>query len=418
MRRIQIGLGNFALSHFRTPLLLIWLTLAGVWSLAAADWPQWRGPNRDGKAAGFNAPQTWPKELVEKWKVTVGVGDSTPALVGDRLYAFGRQENDEVIQCLEASSGKTIWEARYPAGLVVTGPPARHPGTRSSPVVAGGKICALGVGGILSCLDASTGKVLWRKQSSDDYMGIPYKSDTAMSPIIVDGLCIIHVGGKTNGAMIAFDLAGGEPKWKWNGDGPAFSSPVVMTVQGKKQLVTLCAKSVVGLNLADGKLLWRIPFEATQGNNTTPVIDGQTVIYTGQGKGMFAVKIEARGDNFATVPIWTNSTLGARFTTPILKDNLLFGYNGHLFCADAKTGATLWTDTTNRGNSAALVDAGQVILATTVSSELVAFKPSAKEYTELARMKAADTEIWAHPVVDGSRIYVRGRETVTLWAIE
>ncbi len=418
MHKNQIGAGTLAMRIFKLKLLTACLISTGLGPLVAADWPQWRGPNRDGKAAGFSAPETWPKQLVQKWKVTVGVGDSTPALVGDKLYAFGRQENDEVIQCLEANSGKKIWEERYPAGLVVTGPPARHPGTRSSPVVAGGKICALGVGGILSCLDASSGKVLWRKQSADDYLGIPYKSDTAMSPIIVDGLSIVHVGGKTNGAMIAFDLAGGEAKWKWNGDGTAFSSPVVITVRGTKQLVTLSAKSVVGLSLAEGKLLWRIPFEAAQGNNTTPVIDGQTVIYTGQGKGMFAVKIEAQGDNFATVPIWTNSTLGARFTTPILKDNLLFGYNGRLFCADAKTGATLWTDATNRGNSAALVDAGQVILATAVSSELVAFKPSAKEYTELARMKVADTEIWAHPVVDGSRIYVRDREIVTLWAIE
>jgi outer membrane protein assembly factor BamB len=120
----------------------------------------------------------------------------------------------------------------------------------------------------------------------------------------------------------------------------------------------------------------------------------------------------------SAVPIWTNSELGARFTTPILKDGLLFGYHGHFFCADAKTGATLWTDSTNRGNSAALVDAGQAIIATTVNSELVAFKPSEKEYTELARIRVADTEIWAHPVIDGNRIYVRDRENVALWVIE
>src|SRR5512133_3403594 len=88
--------------------------------LNAGDWPQWRGPNRDGKVTGFKAPEVWPQQLTQKWKVTVGVGDSTPALVGDRLYTFGRQENDEVIQCLEAGSGKKLWEERYPAGHVVT----------------------------------------------------------------------------------------------------------------------------------------------------------------------------------------------------------------------------------------------------------------------------------------------------------
>ena len=386
--------------------------------LNASDWPQWRGLNRDGKVTGFKAPEVWPQQLTQKWKVTVGVGDSTPALVGDRLYTFGRQENDEVIQCLDAGSGKKVWEERYPAGHVVTGPPARHPGTRSSPTVVGGKAFALGVGGILSCLDAATGKVLWRKQSAEDYQGIPYKSDTAMSPIVVDGLCIVHIGGKTNGAMFAFDVVTNQPKWKWDGDGPASSSPVIMTNQGSAQLVTFTAKSLVGLSLADGKLLWQIPFEATQGNNTTPIIDGQTIIYTGQGKGLFAVKIQPQGDTFGAVPIWTNSQQGARFTTPVLKNGMLFGYHNRFFCADAKTGTTLWTDTASRGNSAALVDAGPVIFATTVSSELVAFKPSDKEYTELVRTKVTDTEIWAHPVVDGSRIYVRDRESVALWTVE
>lgn len=395
----------------------ILLVTAGV-SVWADDWPQWRGLNRDGKATGFKAPGTWPKQLTQKWKVTVGVGDSTPALVGDHLFAFGRQDADEVIQCLDAVSGKVLWESRYPAGHVVTGPPARHPGSRSSPTVADDRVFTLGVGGILSCLNASTGSVLWRKQATDDYPGIPYKSDTAMSPLVTDGRCIVHVGGKTNGAIFAFDVVNGEPKWKWNGDGPAFSSPVSMTVHGVKMVVTLTAKTLVGLSLEDGKLLWQVPFEAVQGNNTTPIVDGDKVIYSGQGKGMFALKIESQGNGFSAIPLWTNSHLGARFTTPVLKDDLLFGYNGHFFCANAQTGATLWEDETNRGNSAALVDAGAVILASTVNSELTAFKPADKEYAELARYKVADTETWAHPVISGSRIYVRDRDSLALWRIE
>lgn len=412
--RTQIWL----LRNWLTALLASGLFTASSGLLSAADWPQWRGPNRDAKVTGFKAPEVWPQQLAQKWKVTVGVGDSTPALVADRLFTFGRQENDELIQCLDAASGKKIWEERYLAGHVVTGPPARHPGTRSSPTVLGGKVFALGVGGILSCLDAATGKVLWRKQSTEDYQGIPYKTDASMSPLVVDGLCIVHIGGKTNGAMFAFEVTSGQPKWKWDGDGPANSSPVVMTNQGAVQLVTFTAKSLVGLRLADGKLLWQIPFEAAQGNNTTPIIDGQTVIYTGQGKGLFAAKIEPQGETFTAVPVWTNSQQGARFTTPVLKDGLLFGYHNHFFCVDAKTGQTLWADATSRGNSAALVDTGTAVLATTVSSELVAFKVGGKEYTELARIKVADTEVWAHPVVDGNRIYVRDRENVALWTIE
>jgi outer membrane protein assembly factor BamB len=285
-------------------------------------------------------------------------------------------------------------------------------------VVANGKICTLGVGGILSCLDAATGKLLWRKQSTNDYLGIAYNYDSSMSPLVADGCCLVHIGGKGQGALFALDLAQGEAKWKWTGEAPANSSPVLMTVQGTKQVVTLTAKSVVGLRLSDGHLLWQVPFEAAQGNNTTPIIDGQTVIYTGQGKGLLALKIEPQGDGFATTPLWTNTEVGARFTTPVLKNGLLFGYNGHFFCANAHTGATLWSDSVNRGNSAAVLDAGSVMLALTVNSELAAFKPSDKEYTELAKLKVAESETWAHPVVAGKRIFVRDRENVTLWTLD
>src|SRR5260370_33721471 len=122
------------------------VTLLNAGEHRSQDWPQWRGPNRDGKAIGFTAPESWPPQLKQQWKANVGVGDSTPALVGGKLYALGRQDTDEVMTCFDAATGKTNWEPRYPADYVVTAPPARHPGTRSSPVAAGGKVCALGAG--------------------------------------------------------------------------------------------------------------------------------------------------------------------------------------------------------------------------------------------------------------------------------
>src|SRR5205823_154868 len=108
---------------------------------AAADWPQWRGPNRDNKVADFAAPAAWPTALAQKWKVTVGLGDASPALVGDKVYAFTRQGGDEVTTCLDAADGKVVWQDKYPA-QAVAGPSAReHPGPRSSPAVAEGKVC-------------------------------------------------------------------------------------------------------------------------------------------------------------------------------------------------------------------------------------------------------------------------------------
>jgi outer membrane protein assembly factor BamB len=405
------------IKHWIAPMAASAVLISGA-PLVAQEWPQWRGVHRDGKVTGFDAPATWPTNLTRRWQVAVGKGDASPVLAGEKLYTFGRQEADEVVLCLEPATGKPIWEAKYPAGRVVGGPAAGHPGPRSTPVVADGKVCALGVGGILSCFDAANGAVLWRKQSTNDYLGASTKSDSSMSPLVADGCCIVHVGGGTNGTIIAFELAGGEPRWKWDGDGPANSSPVLMTVGGKKQLVTFTAKKLVGLDVTSGRLLWQAPFEAVQGNNTTPVIDGSTVFCTGQGKGLCAMRIEPQGEGFAATLLWTNNQLGTRFTTPVLKDGLLYGYNGSFFCTSARTGATLWTDAAKRGQSAAMLDAGSVMLALTLNGELAAFRPSSSEYTELARIKVATSETWAHPVVTGKRLFVKYSETVSLWTLD
>ncbi len=226
----------------------------------AQDWPQWRGDNREGKVIGFIAPQNWPEELTQKWKVTVGTGDATPALVGDKLYVFTSQDADEVTMCLKAGSGKEIWQDKYSA-QAVTGAASRHPGPRSSPTVAYGKVVTLGVSSVLSCLDATTGKVLWRK---NEFAGEVPKFFTAMSPIIIDGMVIAHLGGEEKGTIIAFDLDSGNQKWKWTGDGPAYASPVLMTVKNTKLIVVQTEKNIVSVAVADGKLLWQIPSPCTK----------------------------------------------------------------------------------------------------------------------------------------------------------
>ena len=385
----------------------------------AQDWPQWRGGNRDGKVAAFNAPQQWPRALTKQWQVTVGTGDATPALVGDKLYVFARQGDNEVTLCLNAADGKELWRDSY-AAQAVTGPSAQHPGPRSSPAVAEGKVVTLGADGILSCLDAATGKLVWRK---DEFPGVVPRFFTGMSPLIVDGMAIAHLGGQNHGAVIAYDLASGDPKWKWDAEGPAYASPVVMTAGGVKQLVTMTEKSIVGLGLSDGKLLWQIPFQP-QGmayNAATPIVNGDTVIYTGQSRGTHAVKIEKQGDNFTATELWSNAQMGVQFNTPVLKDGLLFGLSdkGTLFCLDAATGNTDWSDAAKRGgNFAAILDAGPVLLALPSNSILLVYQPSAQAYTEIAQLKVADTPTYAYPVLAGKRMFVKDQDSVTLWTIE
>ncbi|MGQ9574788.1 MAG: outer membrane protein assembly factor BamB family protein [Thermoguttaceae bacterium] len=392
--------------------------LAASWALAL-DWPQWRGPERAGRVSGFVAPQTWPKQLAQKWRTTVGAGDSTPALVDDRLYVFSRLGDQEVLLCLSAADGKELWRNAYPVEAI-SGPDARaHSGPRSSPAVAEGKVVTLGVTGVVSCVDAQTGKLLWR---NDQYKAVP-QYHTAMSPIIVDGMAILHLGGQGEGAMVAFDLATGQPKWKWTGEAPMYASPVLMTVEGTKQIVTLTEKSVVGLAAADGRLLWQVPFAPTGRlvyNAATPIVDGQTVIFTGSGRGTRAVRIEKQGDDFVVKPLWSNPQLATQFNSPVLKDGLLYGLSerGMLYCINAKTGQTAWLDTNRLSGFGAILDAGSVLLVLPEKAGLIAFKPSDKGFEQLARIEVANTPVYAHPVVSGNRIFVRDRDAVTLWAIQ
>src|SRR6185503_4319046 len=177
----------------------------------AADWPQWRGANRDAKAGDFTAPQAWPKQLAPKWKVAVGEGVATPALVGDKVYVFSRQEGQEVTRCLDAATGNELWAEKYEVQALGNSPAAQFSGPRASPAVADGKVVTLGVRGMLSCLDAASGQKVWRK---DEFAAQP-QFFVASSPIIVDGMVIAQLGGGNNGALVAYDLASGDQKWKW-----------------------------------------------------------------------------------------------------------------------------------------------------------------------------------------------------------
>ena len=401
-------------------LTLATLTLSSVTRIFCQEWPQWRGVDRNGMVTGFTAPEIWPEAFTLKWKVNVGAGDATPAMAGGKLYVFTRQSGNEVVLCLNKESGQVLWRYEYEA-QEVTGAAARHPGPRSSPVVADGKIVTLGVGGILSCLDAATGKLIWSK---DPYPGVVPMFFTAMSPMIVDGMCIAHLGGAGKGAIISYDLESGNEVWRWAGEGPDYASPVILSVDGTKQVVTLTEKSIVGIDLLAGKLLWKLPFlpEKRAYNAATPIVDEQTVIYTGAGRGTKAVKIEKQGDSFVAKELWSNAGAAVQFNSPVLKNNLLFGYSnmGNLFCLNAQTGETAWVDSIkqDRGGFAAILDAGPVILALPSSAELIAIEPVAEKYTVLAKIKVADTPTYAHPVIAGNKIYIKDEESLALWMIK
>jgi len=404
----------------RHRLVVALALIAMLVSVAAAqDWPQWRGPNRDGKAVGFTAPETWPAALTQQWRVVVGAGDATPALVGDRLYVFSRQGDEEVTTCLNVADGSQAWQDKV-AAAAVTGAASRHPGPRSSVAVAEGKVVTLGVAGVLSCLDAATGAVVWRK---DPFPGVVPKFFTASSPLILQGAAVAHLGGPGNGALIAYDLATGEEKGRWAAEGPDYASPVLMMVGETPMLVTLTEKSAVGISVADGKLLWQIPF-VPQGrayNASTPIVDGDTVYFTGSLRGTHAVKIEQEGEEFKATELWANADVSCQYSSPVLHEGFLYGISdrGYLFCLNAATGQPAWVDTTvsDKGGYGPMVNAGGVLMALPTTGDLIVLKPDSAALTVITRLKLADPAVYAYPIVAGNRIIVKDQDAVTSWVL-
>ncbi|HYH66029.1 MAG TPA: PQQ-binding-like beta-propeller repeat protein [Urbifossiella sp.] len=414
------------------PRIALALALALTPALVAADWPQWRGPTGDGVAAGFTAPAAWPKELKKGWSVAVGQGVATPALAGGKLYAFGFEDGQEVLRCLDAATGKELWKEGYTTPPV-TGFAGGYPAARSSPAVAAGKVVTFGVQGVLSCLDAATGKVQWRKDNTGP---VPMFS-TSCSPLIAGGLCVVQVGGDGRGAVVAFDLGTGAERWRWASDGTKYASPTVVDVGGLKAVVAETTGTVSAVGLADGKVLWQASFSSKY-NASTPVAAGPVVMYGGTGKANTAVKLERKGNSVEAVKLWANDENPVQFGSPAVANGRLFNIaqDGTVFCIDTATGKTVWTGRPSAGGTApppagkfkgkggggggygAVVVAGSALFTLTPSGQLVVLDAAAAEYKELAKYRVADGGTYAYPVVDGNRVFVRDRDSVTLWTIE
>ena len=422
-------------------MLLVWSGLLVMFAgpVGAQDWPQWLGPDRDGKVEGFEAPQTWPKELKKQWSIPVGDGVATPALVGDKLYVFTRQNDQEVIRCLDAGTGDEIWKDQYNAGDA-DGAAARFPvlGPRSSPAVSAGKVVTLGTRGTLSCFDAESGKRLWQK---DDFRSWP-RFFVSSSPLIADGLCIAQLGGERDGGIVAYDLATGEEKWKWTGDGPAYGSPVLATIEEIKVVVAPTAEKMVAVSLANGDLLWEQPYTQGRYNAATPIVEGQRLIFAGPTRGITAKKLVRDQEKLSADSLWNNPDNSVMYNTPVHKGGLLFGLSNlnRLFCVNTETGETAWNVPTTaeqnrqeqqrqepqprrrRGGSGggygSVVDAGKVLFALPPSGELIAFEATGQDYKELARYKVAEGNTYCHPIIAGKRIFVKDKDSLTLWTLE
>ena len=397
--------------------LLLAAAVLSAHSVLWAQWPQWRGPNRDGKVAAEHVPASWPAKLTPKWTQKVGEGYSTPVVSNGRIFVHGRQDPDEVVTALDLAAGEVAWSARYQSAFNKNKyANEMSKGPFSTPLVASGLVYTLGTSAVLSAFDEKTGDLKWRKDWSKEIDTSKMFTGTAMSPIIVGGLLVVHVGDDGEGAFYGLDPASGAEKWSLPGHGPGYASPVIQTAAGAGHLVTMTDKAVVGVEASTGKLLWTIPFPDEWNENiVTPVFADDLVIISGTRKGTFGYRLEAAGPK----QVWHNTDVPMYMSSPVAQGGVLYGFThrnrGQFFALDMKTGRTLWTSPPRQGDNASLSVAGAFVLAVTTEGALLVMRQGSTAFDPVRTYTVAQSPVWAHPAFTGRGILVKDLESLALW---
>jgi outer membrane protein assembly factor BamB len=389
---------------------------------AAADWPEWRGPGRDGVVESFDLPGAWPSELHRLWQVEVGSGHASPVVVGGRVYVQARRGDDEVLWCLDLATGKVRWSKAHPVAYAVNRAAAGHgPGPKSTPAVAGGRVFALSIAGDLSCYDAASGELLWHRGFRDRFPATAPHFGTATSPLVDGDRVIAFVGGHDKGALIAFDVETGDELWSWTGDGPGYASPVIAEIGGARQLVTQSQKELVGLDPSTGKLLWSRAFETIYVQNiVTPLVHGDTLIFSGIEKGVTALRPVKGESGWKLDEVWHTDAVSMYMNSPVLAGDCVCGFSntkkGQFFCLDASSGATRWLSEGRLGSNAATLVADGVLLHLTDDAELRVVRACGDKYAPLATYTVAGSPTWAHPAPVEGGVLIKDASSVARWS--
>jgi outer membrane protein assembly factor BamB len=408
-----------------TRCALVGVVFAGLSLVVSAqnrstDYPQWRGPNRDGGTVGFAAPASWPEKLTERWKIDIGTGYATPLVVGNRIYLFSRQGDDEVMSALDPANGKVIWRTAYPVAVTMHPAALKHgPGPKSTPVYADGKLFSIGFTGTVTAFDAATGKQLWQKPGTEP---LPFYNSHSFSPLVDRGLVIFHTGGHMKGALTAFDVNTGAVKWSWAGDGPGYGSPMIAEFGGTRQLVTITQGKIVSVDPATGTLLWERPFvSANFTNAVTPVVYDQTLIVSGNGGPTIAVAVKKDNGQWTTSVAWENPDIQYRLSNSVLMGDVLFGLSsrnmGQYFSLDPKTGKTLWTSEPRQAGNAAIVQSGDIVFSLEDSGDMKVFRRGGTSFEMLKKYTVADSETWTQPTIIGNRVFVKDVSKLALFTL-
>ena len=403
---------------------LVALTVPAGVSLAD-DWPQFLGPNRNGISAETGLIDAWPTDgLPVVWRTELGVSMSGMAIVGDRLYTMYQDEAVQYAVCLNANTGESIWiQEIAPAYQNQMGN-----GPRATPTVSGNQVFAYSGQGVLVALNAENGAKQWSALPVTEFLEEPADYGMACSPLVLDDLVVVTVGGP-EATLVAYHCNNGELAWKVGSDRTGYSSPNLISINGRRQLVALTGNSVLGIEPTMGTLLWRYPFETDYDCNTaTPIaVADKVFVSAGENHGCVLLTIDAEGDDVQAKVDWEsqgrNSVMRNEWQTSILWDGYLYGLDNvgsagavtHLNCVDADTGKKKWQET--RFGKSNFIAADGKMFGTTFDGEVFVVKISPEGFEELGRMQVLEATRQA-PALANGRIYVRDDEQVVCLSVK
>jgi len=394
----------------------------------AADWPQWRGPARDGRSSETGLLQQWPKDgppLIWESK-EVGHGYSTPAVVGDRLFLLGSSgPDDESLLAVSAADGRKVWSTRV--GKVGPNQGPQYPGPRSTPTVDGERMFTLGSDGDLLCAETASGKVIWTKNLRAEFKGAPGNWAYAESPL-VDGNLLFCTPGGPEATMVALDKKTGAVIWKSavpGGDQAAYASAIRVEVGGVAQYVQFLGKGLVGVEAKSGRLLWRYDRTAqgSPANIPSPVAQGDYVYSAAGRSGGGLIKLSANRDKFEASEVYFNTKLPTAIGGAVLVGDYLYGTAGQaLLCVQFTSGRVQWEDRSVAPGAVCYADRRLYLHGENGQVALV--EATSEGYREKGRFMppnppprgASGSKAWAYPVVANGRLWIR--DLGVLWCYD
>jgi outer membrane protein assembly factor BamB len=399
--------------NFPSRLALFLLALTCPRLVQAADWPQWRGAGRDGHVA--ETLDALPQDLKPAWRIDIGGGFSSPVVAAGKLVYLDAQQGKEVVHLADALTGKEIWN--HPFGDAYGDEWGSGP--RCTPIIEGDRLYVQSCKGEFRCLNLADGKPVWGTSFEKDFgvtfLGSKANEGTASrrgnngSGVIDGDRLVLPVGSADGASLVCFEKRTGKVLWKSQNDEAAYSSLVMATLAGVRQVVYFSADALLGVSPADGKLLWRVPLRTeAKRHAATPVIFGDSVIVNSHTFGLQSFKIEKTSEGLKATPAWHNRDLKINISTPVLLNGHLYsqGAGRNFVCVDAATGKQLWSQEGFGDRYSSSIAVGDRLLVVTDRGELVMLAADPANYKELGRLQITG-KTWNHAAYANGKLYVR-----------